>query len=102
MRIACGNVWFNDESSRGPCPPTPVVLGVGIVEDLRHCVTSDFKHAGDPGVLVGSTHAELGGSEYLRLRGGTPPVPSGDPTGLPASQHHRLRASPAGTAAPRP
>src|SRR2546428_9375059 len=99
MRIACGNVWFNDESSRGPCPPTPVVLGVGIVEDLRHCVTSDFKHAGDPVVLVGSTQAELGGSEYLRLRGGTAPVPSVDPMGLRASMDHLLRAIRAGTVA---
>src|SRR2546428_12308275 len=92
MRIACGNVWFNDESSRGPCPPTPVALGVGIVEDLRHCVTYDFKHAGDPVVLVGSTHAELGGSEFLRLRGVTAPVLSVDSMGLRASMEHLLTA----------
>jgi len=97
--IPSGNVSFYNESSRGPCPPTPVVLGVGIVEDLRHCVTSDFKHAGDPVVLVGSTQAELGGSEYLRLRGGTAPVPSVDPMGLRASMDHLLRAIRAGTVA---
>jgi len=97
--IPSGNVSFYNESSRGPCPPTPVVLGVGIVEDLRHCVTSDFKHAGDPVVLVGSTHAELGGSEYLRLRGGTAPVPSVDSMGLRASMDHLLRAIRAGTVA---
>ena len=97
--IPSGNVSFYNESSRGPCPPTPVVLGVGIVEDLRHCVTSDFKHEGDPVVLVGSTQAELGGSEYLRLRGGTAPVPSVDPLGLQASMDHLLRAIRAGTVA---
>ena len=90
--IPSGNVSFYNESSRGPCPPTPVVLGVGMVEDLRHCVTTDFKREGDPVVLVGSTQAELGGSEYLRLRGGTAPVPSVDPMGLRASMDHLLRA----------
>src|SRR2546429_8285469 len=97
--IPSGNVSFYNESSRGPCPPTPVVLGVGIVEDLRHCVTSDFKHEGDPVVLVGSTQAELGGSEYLRLRGGTAPVPSVGPFGIRASMDPLLRAIPAGTVA---
>ncbi len=97
--IPSGNVSFYNESSRGPCPPTPVILGVGMVEDLRQCVTSDFKHAGDPVVLLGSTQAELGGSEYLRLRGGTAPVPSVDPMGLRASMDHLLRAVRAETVA---
>ena len=97
--IPSGNVSFYNESARGPCPPTPVVLGVGIVEDLRQCVTTDFKRAGDPIVLVGSTQAELGGSEYLRLRSGTAPVPSVDPMGLRASMDHLLRAIRAGTVA---
>src|SRR5437016_4675924 len=97
--IPSGNVSFYNESTRGPCPPTPVVLGVGIVEDLRQCVTSDFKRAGDPVVLVGSTQADLGGSEYLRLRGGTAPVPSVDPMGLRASMDHLLRAIREGTVA---
>src|SRR5947199_10665283 len=100
--IPSGNVSFYNESARGPCPPTPVVLGVGIVEDLRQCVTSDFKREGDPVVLVGSTQAELGGSEYLRLRGGTAPVPSVDPMGLRASMDHLLRATRTGTWAAAP
>src|SRR5205823_9192619 len=61
LPIPSGNVSFYNESALGPCPPTPVVLGVGIVDDLRRCVTSDFKEAGDPIVLVGTTRAELGG-----------------------------------------
>ena len=97
--IPSGNVSFYNESPRGPCPPTPVVLGVGMVEDLRQCVTSDFKREADPIVLVGSTQAELGGSEYLRLRGGTAPVPSVDPLGLRASMDHLLRAIRTGTVA---
>jgi len=97
--IPSGNVSFYNESPRGPCPPTPVVLGVGIVEDLRQCVSSDFKREGDPVVLVGPTQAELGGSEYLRLRGGTAPVPTVDSLGLRASMDHLLRAIRAGIVA---
>ncbi len=97
--IPSGNVSFYNESARGPCPPTPVVLGVGIVEDLRQCVTSDFKRPGDPVVLIGTTRPELGGSEYLRLNGGSGPVPSVDPPGLRASVEHLLRAMRAGTVA---
>jgi len=98
--IPSGNVSFYNESVRGPCPPTPVVMGVGIVDDLRHCVTSDLKRAGDPLVLVGSTQPELGGSEYSRLRGlegGR--VPAVDPNGLKAAMDHVLRAIRAGTVA---
>jgi phosphoribosylformylglycinamidine synthase len=98
LPIPSGNVSFYNESARGPCPPTPVVMGVGIVDDLRHCVTSDFKKSGDPVVLVGTTRAELGGSEYLRLRGtGRSPVPGVDPLSLRASLDHLQSAIQSGT-----
>ncbi|MGI0149223.1 MAG: phosphoribosylformylglycinamidine synthase subunit PurL, partial [Thermoplasmata archaeon] len=91
--IPSGNVSFYNESSLGPCPPTPVVMGVGLVEDLRRCVTSDFKKPDNPIVLVGPTQPEFGGSEYERLRGfdGGPP-PSVDPLGLRTSVDALLRA----------
>jgi phosphoribosylformylglycinamidine synthase II len=93
LPIPSGNVSFYNESAIGPCPPTPVVMGVGIVEDLRRCVTSDFKKSGNPIVLIGSTRPEFGGSEYERLRGfaGGPP-PSVDALGLRASLDAVLRA----------
>ena len=91
---------FYNESPLGPCPPTPVVLGVGIVEDLRRCVTTDFKKSGDPVVLVGTTQAELGGSEYLRLqKKGQGPPPGVDPRALRAAIDHLLAAIGAGTVA---
>jgi len=100
LPIPSGNVSFYNESSLGPCPPTPVVLGVGMVEDFGRCVTSDFKRAGNPIVLVGPTGAELGGSEYVRLRGvkggRVPPV---DAPGLRTNMDHLLRAIRAGTVA---
>ena len=65
-----GNVSFYNETTRSPVPPTPVVLGTGIVKDVRRCVTSDLKEAGAVLYLLGETKAELGGSEYYRISGG--------------------------------
>jgi phosphoribosylformylglycinamidine synthase len=98
LPIPSGNVSFYNESSRGSCPPTPVVMGVGIVDDLRQCVTTDFKEPGDAVVLIGTTRAELGGSEYLRLRGtGQSPVPGVDPLSLRASLDHLRSAIQSGS-----
>ena len=74
LPIPSGNVSFYNESALGPAPPTPVVMGVGIVEDFRTCVTSDFKSAGNPVYLIGETRQEMGGSEYFRVIGGTSAV----------------------------
>ncbi|HLB68989.1 MAG TPA: phosphoribosylformylglycinamidine synthase subunit PurL [Thermoplasmata archaeon] len=77
LAVPSGNVSLYNESPSGPVLPTPVVLGVGIVEDIRRCVTADLKRAGDRLFLVGATHVGLGGSEYYRLLGidgGEPPV----------------------------
>ena len=93
VAIPSGNVSLYNESSLGPSPPTPVLLGVGIVEDLRRAVTSDLKHEGDSLFLVGRTANELGGSEYFRLRkhpGGV--VPASDPRGLRVAIDHLLAA----------
>ncbi len=98
--IPSGNVSLYNESALGPSPPTPVILGVGIVEDLRKCVTSDLKREGDSLFLIGRTENELGGSEYFRLRnrsGGT--VPASDPLGLRAAIDHLLDAIAARTVA---
>src|SRR3989449_909966 len=76
IAIPSGNVSLYNESSMGPVLPTPAILGVGIVDDLRRCVTSDLKKKGDRLYLVGSTGIDLGGSEYyrlLRIEGGLPP-----------------------------
>ena len=76
VAVPSGNVSLYNESPTGPVTPTPVMLGVGIVEDIRKCVTSDLKKAGDRLYLVGTTGVDLGGSEYYRLLGidgGEPP-----------------------------
>ena len=65
-----GNVSFYNESIKTSVPPTPEIMGVGILKDIRKCVTSDFKKEGSPIYLIGKeTEKEMGGSEYYNLLG---------------------------------
>jgi len=64
-----GNVSFYNEAYGKNIPPTPVLMAVGIVEDVRKAITSDFKEEGNSIYLVGETREEMGGSEYYRLIG---------------------------------
>ncbi len=72
-----GNVSLYNESVKTSVPPTPQIMGVGIVPDVRKCVTSDFKKQGDLVYLIGKeTNKELGGSEYysvIKVDGGVVP-----------------------------
>jgi phosphoribosylformylglycinamidine synthase len=72
-----GNVSFYNESVETSVPPTPEIMGIGIVPDIRKCVTSDFKSEGNPIYLVGKeTDKEMGGSEYynvMNIDGGVVP-----------------------------
>ncbi|RLC68554.1 MAG: phosphoribosylformylglycinamidine synthase subunit PurL, partial [Chloroflexi bacterium] len=71
-----GNVSFYNESVTGGVAPTPTIMGVGIVEDVRCCATTNFKHDGNPVYLIGETKREMGGSEYyqhLGIEGGMVP-----------------------------
>jgi phosphoribosylformylglycinamidine synthase subunit PurL len=68
--FSSGNVSLYNDSPHGPVPPTPTLMAMGIVQDLRKCVTTDLKEAGNRLFLVGQeTKPELGGSEYARMRG---------------------------------
>ena len=71
-----GNVSLYNEGTLGPIAPTPTLLTVGIADDVRKCVTTDYKGEGNPVFIVGDTVEELRGSEYYRLmkvRGGQVP-----------------------------
>ncbi|MDD2778211.1 MAG: AIR synthase-related protein, partial [Methanocellales archaeon] len=64
-------------------PPTPTILGIGIVSDIRQCVTVDAKNEGNPVYLIGETKKEMGGSAYLKLLGiSSTTVPVVDPKAL--------------------
>ncbi|MFC2162874.1 phosphoribosylformylglycinamidine synthase subunit PurL [Candidatus Altiarchaeota archaeon] len=64
-----GNVSLYNEGPAGPIAPTPTLLGVGIVEDVRKCVTSDLKKAGNIVYMVGATRQEMRESQYYRMLG---------------------------------
>jgi phosphoribosylformylglycinamidine synthase len=63
-----GNVSFYNESKYSSVPPTPEITGLGLVEDIRNCVTSDFKKEHNHVYLIGSkTKKELAGSAYYQI-----------------------------------
>jgi phosphoribosylformylglycinamidine (FGAM) synthase-like enzyme len=70
LPIPSGNVSLYNETSRGSVLPTPVVLGLGLVEDVRRCVTTDLKRKGNLIYQVGETKEEMGGSALYRRYGG--------------------------------
>jgi len=74
LPYSSGNVSFYNETPEGSIPPTPVILGVGIIEDIRRSITSDIKGR-NPIYLIGETREELGGSEYLKIIGVSGVVP---------------------------
>lgn len=50
-------------------PPTLLITGIGIVPDVRKCLTSDAKQPGNAILLVGATDSSMGGSLYQRVIG---------------------------------
>lgn len=62
-----GNVSLYNERSGEAIYPTPVVGMVGLITDVDHITTQEFKQEGDIVLLLGETHAEVGGSEYQKL-----------------------------------
>ena len=65
-----GNVSMYNESATTPIPPTPSILGVGIVDDVRRCVTTDLKRDGATIFHVGNVKDEMAGSVWYRHAGG--------------------------------
>jgi len=91
LPIPSGNVSFYNETSFAPVKPTPVLLGVGILDDFSKCVSTDFKKEGSLIYVIGATKKEMGGSEYYRLRQAfSPQVPSVDVNTLKVSMDAML------------
>ncbi len=63
--FASGNISLYNQGPTGPIPPTPTVMGCGILSNFEHATTMDLKKAGDKLYLVGHTYRDLGGSLYL-------------------------------------
>ena len=65
-----GNVSMYNEYSGNAIYPTPIIGMVGLVEDVAHVTTQDFKVAGDLIYIIGETFAEFGGSELQVMQKG--------------------------------
>jgi phosphoribosylformylglycinamidine synthase len=50
-------------------PPTVLFTAVAVLDDVRKVVSMDAKRAGDVVYVLGDTCDEMGGSEFLALRG---------------------------------
>jgi phosphoribosylformylglycinamidine synthase len=76
--VTGGNVSFYNDTEGLSIHPTPVLGIVGLMEDIGKAVSPGFKAAGDTVVLVGESHGEIGGTEYLKtvhgLEAGAPPA----------------------------
>jgi len=76
--ITGGNVSLYNETDGQAIYPTPVIGVVGLIEDASRALTSWFKEADDVVFLLGTTRAELGGTEFLQVvhgrAAGRPPV----------------------------
>jgi phosphoribosylformylglycinamidine synthase II len=64
--VVSGNVSFYNETNGKGILPTPVIGGVGVIDDVARAVTIAFKAAGEVIVVIGDTTGHLGSSLYLR------------------------------------
>ena len=63
--VTGGNVSFYNQSPEGAVYPTPTIGMVGVMENIEHRMTMDFKQAGDLIYVIGDMKDDLGSSEYL-------------------------------------
>jgi len=59
---------YNEYTQKGKAqaiPGTILISAIGIIDDVKKCVTMDFKKAGNSIYVIGTTFDELGGSIYL-------------------------------------
>jgi phosphoribosylformylglycinamidine synthase II len=64
--VVSGNVSLYNETSGKAILPTPVIGGVGLIDDAGAAVDLALKRDGDAVVLIGETRGHLGASLYLR------------------------------------
>src|SRR5437868_3813792 len=68
LPVVSGNVsLYNESETSGAIYPTPVVGMVGLLEDHATHVPAGLRDAGDFVLLIGETHNDLGGSEYMKV-----------------------------------
>jgi phosphoribosylformylglycinamidine synthase subunit PurL len=68
--VISGNVSLYNETNGVAIYPTPIVGMVGLIEDINHITTQEFKQAGDLIYVIGEAKSEFGGSELQKLLNG--------------------------------
>lgn len=67
--VVAGNVSLYNKSRGSNIKPTPTVMLIGISQDVRRAVSSEFKYEGSRIFLIGSSSDNLSGSAYLNYLG---------------------------------
>lgn len=68
LPVIAGNVsFYNEESSRGPIPPSPMISCLGALPDVSKTITFDLKQPESILILLGERKDECGGSVYYDL-----------------------------------
>lgn len=62
------NNFIRDDGTEIAIPATLLISAIGIVDDVKKCVTMDAKSAGNLLFIVGLTKNELGGSHYYKIK----------------------------------
>jgi phosphoribosylformylglycinamidine synthase len=70
LPVVSGNVSLYNESRDTAIYPTPVVGMIGLIEDYGKRLGAGLRGDGDFVLLIGSSHNDLGGSEYLKVEHG--------------------------------
>ncbi|MFA5452506.1 MAG: phosphoribosylformylglycinamidine synthase subunit PurL [Candidatus Methanomethylophilaceae archaeon] len=71
LPIPSGNVSLYNEAPGGVfILPTPMILGTGLMDDVRKAITADIKAEGNRLYIIGKTKDEMGGSLLFRKFGG--------------------------------
>ena len=65
--VISGNVSLYNETNNQSIYPTPMIGMVGVVEDLSHVTTQNFKETSDLIYMLGETNADFSGSEIQKL-----------------------------------
>jgi len=74
--VVSGNVSLYNETNGQAILPTPVIGGVGLIDDLDRVVGIALPRAGEDIVLIGKTKGHLGASLYIRdIEGGREAAP---------------------------
>jgi phosphoribosylformylglycinamidine synthase subunit PurL len=88
LPVVSGNVsLYNDSSGESAIYPTPVVGMVGLIADYAKRLGAGLRAEGDFVMLVGSSHNDLGGSEYLKVEHG---MVAGRPPALDLSRERAV------------